>query len=201
MVSRNLERQKEIYEFLKEYIDEHNFSPSIGDIAKEFNLSRPTVFKYLERLREEGYITRKGTNKLEVVGAAGSVVSVPIVGNVACGYPNESIDLIEDYLPIGKDYLGSGRFYASRASGDSMIELNVHEGDYIIIKEANTVENGQLAICRAFDDSGFIGTTFKRVYKEKNRIRLHPENPELKDIYVNNIEVIGVPVMVIRTFK
>ena len=119
-----------------------------------------------------------------------------VVGDISCGLPNIAEEHIEEYVSLPESMFGSGEFYILRARGESMIEAGIDPGDLVVIRKQETAENGQIAVVLVDDEA-----TLKRFYIEDNRVRLHPENSEMKDIYVDHCIIQGVAVKVIKDIQ
>jgi repressor LexA len=159
---------------------------------------------YLNRLAEKGEISKTNLKtralKLtkEPIGASEDIdsVSIPLVGNVAAGAPILAEQNIESYLTISGDFLGTGTYFVLKAKGPSMIKVGIENGDYVVIRQQPSAEEGQIVVAMTEDGE----CTLKRYYKDKRRkkIRLHPENDEMKDMFFDNIEIQGIAVKVIK---
>lgn len=187
---------------LIKYIDnhtlEHGYAPSYREMAKNFNVSLSTIFERVKKLKEAGLITMgDGVNRSISIAKEkrGGVIRIPKVGRIACGQPLTAIENIEEFITLSESLVGTGDFFILTAYGDSMIEAGIEEGDYVIIRQQNTAEPGDIVVALLDDEA-----TLKRFYPEpdKNRIRLHPENSTMQDIYVDDINIQGVAVKVIK---
>ena len=120
---------------------------------------------------------------------------VPILGEVACGLPRYAEENIEEYIPLPKAYIGQGNYYLLRAKGDSMVEIGIDDGDLVLVRQESTAEPGQVVVALIEEEA-----TLKRFFPEpeRNRIRLHPENQEMNDIFVDACEIQGIAVKVIK---
>lgn len=204
MRPKNNETKVQIYEFINEYIKEYRISPSVREIAKEVKCSISTVHKFLVRLEEEGLIERSGKRHITSSVNSWSMDCAPIVGMVACGQPITAIENIQGYLPINKEYFGAGDYVALIAEGNSMINVGIDSGDLVIVRRQNTAQDGQIVVAMVQNEyDSECSATLKRFYHtdERNVFRLHPENAEMEDIIVNNVEIIGVAVKVLKDLK
>ncbi len=205
------ERQQGILEFLREFIEENQFPPTIREIGKRVGISSTSVVKYnLEALERKGFIERdpeisRGIRLLEdLTGRVGEVLQVPLLGRIAAGTPipvpdaefspfghDSTIELTRD---IVKDAKG---IYALEVQGDSMIDALIHDGDVVVMQHQQTVENGELAAVWLRDQEE---TTLKRFYLEGSQVRLQPANPTMGPMYfpADDVEVKGKVVCVIR---
>ena len=195
MRTKSPDTMNKIKEYVERYYFEHKTSPSIREIAGGIGIGKTTVFRYLQDMSENGMVTYDGesittekTNKLVI-----STVSIPIVGRIACGTPNLAEENIEEYIQLPEAVFGRGRFYILRASGSSMIEVGINDGDLVVIREQCTAEDGNIVVALVGEEA-----TLKRFYKEGDHIRLHPENRDMDDIIVSDCQIQGVAVKVIK---
>ena len=202
MQKKNDERKLEVYNFINDFIKEYGVCPSYDEIASSIGCAKSTLFKYMKRLEEEGYIERYGRNQVVTVENSNSIDRVPVIGSVACGKPKLAIEDIQGYLPINIDWLGRGEYFALVADGDSMINIGINDGDIVIVRKQSTAENGQVVVALIPDEyGGEMTATLKRFYKERGRYRLQPENDSMKDIYVDKLEILGIAVKNISDVK
>ena len=198
MQKKNDERKLEVYNFINDFIKEYGVCPSYDEIASSIGCAKSTLFKYMKRLEEEGYIERYGRNQVVTVENSNSIDRVPVIGSVACGKPKLAIEDIQGYLPINIDWLGRGEYFALVADGDSMINIGINDGDIVIVRKQSTAENGQVVVAMIPDEcGGESSATLKRFYKERGKYRLHPENDYMDDIFVDKVEILGVAVKTI----
>ena len=127
-----------------------------------------------------------------------AAIRVPVLGTIACGIPKFAEENIEDYVRLPVALFGKGNFFILRAYGDSMIEAGIDNGDLVLIRQQNYADEGQIVVALMEDEA-----TLKRFYPEpkKHRIRLHPENSRMDDIYVDNCEIQGVAVKVLKDLE
>ncbi len=197
-------RQKEILDYIHGFIDEHGYAPSFEEIAQAFGYSSlATVHEHLSNLERKGYI-RKSYNEsrsIEMVPEEGSVqaVELPLLGAVAAGLPIEAIQDRES-LPVPVDMIRSGREnFVLKVQGDSMIEEQIRDGDYIVVSSQPTASDGEVVVALVGGESA----TVKKLYREPgNRIRLQPANPAMEAMVVDARDVVvqGVVVGLIRRF-
>ena len=197
-------RQKEILDFITGFLAEHGYAPSFEEIAHSFGYSSlATVHEHLSNLERKGYI-RKSYNEsrsIEMVPEDGSVsaVELPLLGTVAAGLPIEAIP-DQESLAVPMDMARPGKDnFVLRVEGDSMIEEQIRDGDYIVVSSQPTASDGEVVVALVGGDSA----TVKRLYREPgNQIRLQPANPTMDPIVVDASEVTvqGVVVGLIRRF-
>jgi repressor LexA len=197
-------RQKEILDFLEWFLDEKGYPPSFEEIADHFGYgSLATVHEHLENLRAKGYIRKSynASRSIELVesGATASAVELPLLGRVAAGVPIEAIEDRET-IAVPEDLLRrSGQHYVLRVAGDSMIEEQIRDGDYVIVSARPTAQNGEMVVALVEDESA----TVKKFYREADgRIRLQPANAAMPPMYFKapDVRVQGVVVGVIRRY-
>ena len=203
MRTKNENTMQEIIDFInKRFFADRNV-PSIQEIADEVGLNKSNVSRYLTAMEEKGMISRNGsyygleTNSMKKVSR--NLQQLPIVGDIACGTPILAEQNIESYLTISGDFLGAGNYFVLMAKGESMINAGIDDGDYVVIRQQPSAEEGQIVVAMVEDGEA----TLKRYYKDKRRkkVRLHPENDEMEDMFFDNIEIQGVAVKVIKNLE
>ena len=200
--------EQNILNYIRKQVSEVGYPPSVRELCKAVGLkSTSSVHLYLSRLAEKGYIAKGSlkTRALKVVGETvgeakdADMIEVPLVGQVAAGAPILAEENIEEYvkLPISlvKQNKKQESTYMLKVKGDSMINAGIFSGDYIIVSKCNTAENGQIIVALIEDEA-----TVKTFYKEKDHIRLQPENDTMEPIIVKDVQIIGKVVGLIRKF-
>ena len=197
-------KQKQILDYLQAYASENGYSPSYEEIAQNFGYgSLATVHEHIENLRRKGYI-RKGHNEsrsVEIVPpqATTSAVELPLLGLVAAGAPIEAIEERET-LSVPEDFLRrGGRNFVLKVAGDSMIDEQIRDGDFIVVNSRERAENGEMVVALVDGEAA----TVKTFYREKDgQVRLQPANPTMQPMYFlpDRIRVQGVVVGVIRRY-
>jgi repressor LexA len=197
-------RQKEILDHIGEFIENRGYAPSFEEIAEHFGYSSlATVHEHLSNLERKGYI-RKAYNEsrsIELVESesAPATVPLPLLGTVAAGLPIEAVQ-DDEALSVPPDMVRRGREnYVLRVQGNSMIDEQIRDGDYIVVASQDTAEDGQMVVALVRGDSA----TVKKLYREAgNRIRLQPANPTMSAIVedARDVEIQGVVVGVIRKY-
>ena len=185
-----------IINFVDEYYFSNGKTPTLQEIANVVKLDKSNVSRNLKVMKEKGLINLDNgikTNKIQK--RLSEMSDVPVVGTIACGTPILAEENIENYIPISKALLGSGTFFALHAQGSSMINANIEDGDLVIVKQQNTANEGQIVVALVGNE-----TTLKRYYLDKKRkkVRLHPENDEMKDMFFDEISIQGVAVKVLK---
>lgn len=197
-------REKAILKFIEKQILTNGYPPSVREIGKAVGLkSTATVHGYISKLQEKGYIKKedqKGrTLKLlkgglkdnepeqqKDVYLSKEMVEVPVIGKITAGEPILAVENITDTFPIPIDFVGNCESFMLTVRGESMIEAGILDGDYILVKKQNTAQNGEIVVALIGDEA-----TVKTFYKEKDHIRLQPENCTLEPIIVPTCEILG----------
>lgn len=199
MRTKSYELMKKIMEFIENYYSINGRSPSIREIANDLQISVGCVAKYLIEMKNRKMITSSGGSRgiftENMSSLNNSIRKLAVVGSVACGKPLLAEENIECYLSIPNEFLGSGEYFILKANGDSMINIGINDGDYIIVRQQETAENGQIVVALINDEA-----TLKRYYKDnrKKKVRLHPENDNIQDMYFDKIQIQGIAVKVIK---
>ena len=188
-----------IENFIDNYREQKGVSPCIRDIAAGTGISKTTVARYLDDMKEDGRIKMIGHRNILTVKArmeSTDMVSIPVLGSVSCGLPKFAEENIEEYYRMPRELIGHGEFFYLHAKGESMIEAGIHDGDLILVRQQPTAEPGQIVIAMVGPEEA----TMKRFYPEpeKHRVRLHPENQTMEDIYVPDCEIQGIAVKLMR---
>lgn len=193
-------KQQEILDFIKSEINSKGYPPSVREICSAVGLkSTSTVHGHLDRLEKRGLIRRDPTKPraIEVLDDylyQKEIISVPIVGSVAAGQPILAVENIEDRFPIPAEFFPhKNQLFMLQIKGQSMIGSGINDGDYVIIQQQSTAVNGEIVIA-LIDDSA----TVKTFYKEKDHIRLQPENPSMEPIIVDDCIILGKAVGLFR---
>lgn len=197
-------KQRDVLEFMRGFNSERGYAPSIKEIGDHFGWSSPaTVHQHLKALAAKGYIEREWNRKRDIVfldeGADGvDEPAVPLLGMIAAGRPIEAVLEGESVSVPGGLMRGSGRFFALRVSGDSMVDDHVMDGDLIVVRAGESAENGETVVALVEDE----GATLKRYYREGPRIRLQPANQTMDPMYFDEeqVRVQGVLVGLVRSY-
>ena len=204
-------REKAILKFIEKKIKEDGYPPSVREIGKAVGLSSTaTVHGYLAKLREKGYIKKedkKGRTLKLLKGGDGEpitdpkkdfytgreMVDVPVIGKITAGAPILAVENITDTFPIPIDFVGNSESFMLTVRGESMIEAGILDGDLILVRKQSDAINGQIVVALIEDEA-----TVKTFYKEKNYIRLQPENPTMEPIIVPDCKILGKVIGVFR---
>ena len=198
-------RQKQILDFISQYIDKYSYAPTLGEIAEAIGVhSLATVHEHLQALATKGVIKRfeGAVRGIEVVdqkiSSALAGIELPILGYIAAGQPIMTYTDPDATIKVAPSMLsGKKRSYVLQVKGDSMIEEGILDGDYVIIEEQTDANDGDIVV--ALLDNGLA--TLKRFFRELNRIRLEPANSSMAPIYTTDVKIQGKCVGVIRRFN
>lgn len=198
---RITKKQTEILEYIKSQILNKGYPPSVRDICEAVQLkSTSSVHAHLETLEKNGYIRRDPTKPrtIEIIDdnfnlTRREMVNVPLLGQVAAGQPLLAVENITGYFPIPAEYMPNEETFMLTVKGDSMINMGIYDGDNILVKRKETARNGEVVVALVEDSA-----TVKRFYKEDGHIRLQPENDFMEPIIVDNCEILGSVIGLIR---
>jgi len=192
------ELMSKIREYIERYFDLYSSTPTVREIAGAMHISTSSAHRYLVAMAERNMISYENgvlsTAKIEMMTP--QVNHAAIVGSIPCGTPEEKEAQIEEYLPLSVSVFGSGSFYVLRASGNSMIEAQIDDGDLVIIREQENANLGDIVVALTDEEKN----TLKRLCydHDKESYYLHPESKELDDIYVKQLRIQGIATHVIK---
>lgn len=188
-------RQREIYDFLKDKIVNRGYGPTVREIGAHFDIKSPNgVMCHLKALEKKGLITREShmSRAIQLTESPQKRMSLPLAGQIAAGSPvlaeedTERVDFA--------DLFDTDDHFCLKVKGDSMIEDHISEGDFVIVNKQSSCRDGEIVVALVDGQEA----TLKRFYKERDRVRLEPANSNMKPIYANNVDILGVVVGVIR---
>lgn len=198
-------RQQEILNFIKKEVNDKGYPPSVREIGEAVGLaSSSTVHGHLSRLESKGLIRRDPTKPraIEILDSeSGSIpkvstIAVPVIGKVTAGQPITAVENIDEYFPLPENLASpEENIFMLEVMGDSMIEAGILDGDMVIVRQQQTARNGEIVVAMTEDDEA----TVKRFFKEKDFIRLQPENSSLEPIILRNVTILGKVIGVYRT--
>jgi len=195
-------RQREILNYLNEFIDEHGYAPSLEEIGRRFGLSSlATVHKHLTNLQDKGFIRRawNRSRSVELVPTrmGGRALDLPLLGYVAAGAPIEAV-VSSETVTVPEDLAGTRDTYALRVRGNSMIDEQIRDGDLVVVEDRQTAENGEMVIALLQGSE----VTLKKFYREGGHIRLQPANDTVAPIIAqaDEVQVQGVVIGVMRRY-
>lgn len=214
MARKITKRQQQIYDFIRSYQMEKGYPPSVREMAAAVGLSSPsTVHAHLNALEDHGLIKRDATKPraLELFNADGTsvikqqeekaasphgTVSLPLVGRVAAGMPILAEQNIEDTFTLPTEIATDASSFVLEVHGNSMINVGIYNGDYIVVREQKSAMNGEIVVAMIDGEA-----TVKTFYKERGRVRLQPENDSMEPIYASNPTILGKVVALMRRFS
>ena len=193
-------RQREIFDFIRRYLRKYGYPPTVREIGQALGLHSPsTVHAHLAKLEQIGILRRDPSKPRAIelmVGKARKALKgpgVPVVGNVAAGEPIVAEENIEDYFEVPSVIGGEGDDYILKVRGDSMKDAGILEGDFVVVRPADEAKNGEIVVALLGDEA-----TVKRFYRERNAVRLQPENKAHKPIRTKDAQLLGKVVGVFR---
>ncbi len=195
-------RQKQILDYIEKFIKKEDYAPSLEELREYFGLaSKSTVHHHIKTLIEKGYLNKLDYQarsiELNNIKKSSDLIKIPLLGAISAGSPIEAIEFPET-INVSKSQLSkSGKHYALRVQGNSMIDEGIFDQDIVIIREQIDAENGETVVALLNNDE----VTLKKIYKEKNRFRLQPANPNLKPIYARELVIQGKVISVIRNYE
>lgn len=206
MMAKLSNRQQAILKFIKDEVRDKGYPPSVREIGEAVGLaSSSTVHGHLERLEKKGLIRRDPTKPraIEILNDnedAGliplSIAKVPLVGKVTAGTPILATENIEEYFPLPSQYVGDHNVFMLNVMGESMIEAGIHNGDMVIVRQQPTANNGDIVVAMTEEDEA----TVKTFYREKDHIRLQPENASMEPLRLPNVTILGKVIGLFRDF-
>ncbi|MBI5037134.1 MAG: transcriptional repressor LexA [Candidatus Kerfeldbacteria bacterium] len=197
-------KKQQILKFLKEYIKQYGYAPTLTEIAEEFDVSSlATIHEHLQYLEEHGFIVRDPNEsrgitipELEREVAQEESILLPLVGTITAGQPIEAIEDRELDIPVPQTMVKGKNAYILKVKGDSMIESLIADGDYVIIEKTEYAKDGDTVVAMLEDGTA----TLKKFFKTKNLIRLQPANKKYKPLYTNSVIIQGKVLGIIRKF-
>jgi repressor LexA len=193
-------RQREIWDFVVDYVDRHGYPPTVREIGEAVGLASPsTVHAHLANLERAGLLRRDPTKPraLELTGrerhrapATGAAVQqkLPLVGEIAAGGPLLADENIEDYVGVPDSLSGD---FLLRVKGDSMVNAGILDGDIVVVRRQQDARNGDIVVALAGEDESADEATVKTFYRDGRRVRLQPENDALEPIYAPHVQILG----------
>lgn len=206
-------RQQAVLDCIEGFIDEKGYGPTVREVCECLGLSSPsTVHVHLKALEDKGLINRdalksrsitlvhhidgSGVSTPSITAASSNIIELPLVGDVAAGIPLLAEENITETMGLPIEIVGDGASFLLSVHGESMIEAGINDGDYIVVKEQQTAENGDIVVA-LIDD----GATVKRFFKERDHIRLQPENSTMEPIIVHECSIVGKVVALFRRIR
>jgi repressor LexA len=204
------ERQRQIMDFVTEYVDGHGYPPTVREIGDAVGLASPsTVHAHLANLERAGLLRRDPTKpralELTQRPAAGprrrldDAPALPLVGAIAAGGPLLAQENIEDYIRVPEPLSRGGQEFLLRVKGDSMVNAGILDGDFVVVERRQDARNGEIVVALVGDDESADEATVKRFFREDRRVRLQPENDALDPIYARHVQILGRVIGVFRS--
>ena len=190
-------RQREIYEFLKDLILNRGYGPTVREIGSQFGIRSPNgVMCHLKALEKKGLITREPhmSRAIQLTEPPKARMSLPLAGQIAAGSPVLAVE--EDERIDFSKMFSSDEHFCLRVKGDSMIEDQISDGDYVVVKKQINCRDGEIVVALVDGQDA----TLKRFYRESNRVRLEPANSKMKPIFSDNVDIMGVVIGVVRRY-
>ena len=199
MRSKNEDTLNKILNFINDWYFQNNDYPTLMQIADNLNIGTTTAHRYVAELINRGEISKNNRygnlQTKEISKSIQRAERLPIVGEVACGTPILAEENIECFVTFSRELLDNGKFFILRAKGESMINAGIENGDLVIVRQQDTAEEGQIVVALIENEA-----TLKRYYidKRRHKVRLHPENDEMKDMYFDEVSIQGVAVKILK---
>ncbi len=200
------DREQKILDYMKEYVTKWGYPPTVRDIAAALGIrSTSTVHKAIVSLEEKGFIKKQAGKRraMDIVGSEqpqsnvrsiveerDDIVDLPVIGRIAAGTPILAEQNIEDSFPMPSRFIGKGTNFMLTVHGQSMIEAGIFDGDYLLVQQQDTANNGDIVVAQI--DGMESEATVKAFYKENGHIRLQPRNSEMEPIIVDDCKIIGL---------
>lgn len=205
MEKKITKRQEDVLDYIKKYIVEHGYPPATREIGAALGLSSPaTVHTHLKRLEDAGYI-KKTNSKFRTIEILvdneyeqknDDLVKVPLLGKITCGSPIEAIETPDEWFTLPASLIPAKEtIFTLRASGESMINKGIYDGDVVIVQKQKIARNGDIVVAMTMDNE----VTLKTFYKENDHIRLQPENDTMEPIYLDNCYILGKAIGLYRS--
>ena len=192
-------RQKKVLEYIKKCVNEKGYPPSVREIGAAVGLtSSSTVHGHLQRLEAKGYIRRDPSKPRAIELLAGEswrrgLVNVPVIGRVTAGQPILAVENVEGHFPVSPEMMPAEDLFMLHVQGDSMIGAGIFDGDFVFVRQQSSAADGEIVVAMINEEA-----TVKRFFREKDHIRLQPENPALQPIIVPNATILGKVMGVFR---
>ena len=194
-MKRNIDKSEQVFEYIKSYITQYGYAPTVRDICKSCDLkSTATAFSYINELVKRGVLNKVNCKNRAVSLKQGSIKTVPLVGTVAAGQPIFATENYEDFYSIPGNFFAGEDLFMLTVSGDSMINIGMFDGDKIVVKKQENADNGDIVVALVEESA-----TVKRFFKRDGKIILHPENDTMQDFVFENVTIIGKVVGLLRS--
>lgn len=188
-----------VMDYIRKFSEENGYTPSVREIAKECGIkSTATVYSYLQKLQDKGYLNKANNKKRSVTLAKSSGINIPLIGTVTAGQPIFAYENYEDYYTFPAGEFRGDDLFMLRVQGTSMIDAGIMDGDKIVVRRQETAENGEIVVALVEDSA-----TVKRFYRRNGQIVLHPENEALSDMIFEDgeVSILGKVVGLMRNYR
>lgn len=188
-----------VMDYIRKFSEENGYTPSVREIGKECGIkSTATVYSYLQKLQDKGYLNKANNKKRSVTLAKSSGVNIPLIGTVTAGQPIFAYENYEDYYTFPAGEFRGEDLFMLRVQGTSMIDAGIMDGDKIVVRRQETAENGEIVVALVEDSA-----TVKRFYRKDGHIVLHPENEALSDMIYEDgeVSILGKVVGLMRNYR
>ena len=194
-------RQREVFDFIREFIRLNRYPPTIREVASHFGFSVKGSYDHVHALAKKGFLRcrENRSRAIEIIRDAEAdkeeVASIPLLGNVAAGKPLLAEENLQGYVQVPAASLGASTHFALQVKGDSMKDVGIMDGDVVVVTQQSTADNGDIVVAMVDD-----AVTLKRFYVEKNRVRLKAENPKYPPIFTQNVRILGKLAFLMRSY-
>ena len=188
-----------VMDYIRKFSEENGYTPSVREIGKECGIkSTATVYSYLQKLQDKGYLNKASNKKRSVTLTRSSGVNIPLIGTVTAGQPIFAYENYEDYYTFPADEFKGEDLFMLRVEGTSMIDAGIFNGDKIIVRRQENAENGEIVVALVEDSA-----TVKRFFRRDGKIVLHPENESLSDMIFENgeVSILGKVIGLMRNYR
>ena len=188
-----------VMDYIRKFSEENGYTPSVREIGKECGIkSTATVYSYLQKLQDKGYLNKASNKKRSVTLTRSSGVNIPLIGTVTAGQPIFAYENYEDYYTFPAGEFKGEDLFMLRVEGTSMIDAGIYNGDKIIVRKQETAENGEIVVALVEDSA-----TVKRFYRRDGKIILHPENESLSDMIFEDgeVQILGKVIGLTRNYR
>ncbi len=199
MKEQKISQTEKVLNFISEFTKKNSYPPSVREMCAGLGISSTaTIVYHLKKLEEQGKLSReKSRNRAIEVSGVSMLSGIPVVGKVAAGIPITATENVEDTLSFSQNLFGDqDELFILKVQGESMINAGIFNGDKIVVHKQENAENGEIVVAMIDGEA-----TVKRFYKEKNQIRLQPENDFMSPIIVKDVQILGTVVGLIRNYK
>lgn len=191
-----MDKTQDVYNFIISQYEKNGYSPSVREICANFNFKSSSTGKYyIDKLEKQGKISRNGikSRAIELTDKSNSNITLPIIGEIAAGQPILAEQNVIDKFIVSENLFTGSNLFVLKVKGDSMVNVGIYNGDYVVISKQSVANNGEIVACLIDNEA-----TVKRYYRENGFFRLQPENSFMQPIYTNQLEILGKVVGLIR---